>query len=320
MAPDPRAIVGDWLADPENADANWLLGDLLRARLALPDWLDNTLLLVIALRHGVGLRDLARDFRACVGDDPSVTGKRDRELNANNLDQQIEDFLAELMAVVYLAKHGFTGFRFLVASAQPTPDLTAVRDETDYLIEVKNLRGPTSPTNVAFARWHRKRVEEPDRFSFTVELDFQSSVEPDLSTKQVEELRRVVEMLPEKSRPAEFVSQLQGGIELRFKVYDGPPGMMAYGQGGLLDEVMEPWQTSFLVKALEKTQKGLRQLYASHLPKNLGRVLFLRWGVPTNAWLVADAIRSQVRDSLTDLLQPYFPKLEVHILNSTDNL
>ena len=322
MVANAAETVNDWLGQPENADAAWLFGDILRKRMAQPDWLENPALQVIARKQGRALSQVVTAVRQSVVGEESLAEKRNQELNpgAADFDKRIEDFLAELVAVVYLRNNGFSNFQFLTSVDRPMPDLRAVKGTVEYFVEVKNLREPNSPTIVAFSRWHRKRIEEPDRFQFTVGVDFLSQIEPGLDTEQVKALKNVVDSLPERERPSEFHVQLPKGLELRITLNDGSPVMYSHGTGGALDPLRESRTNTFLVKVLNQTSKALRQLYASHLDPRAARLLLLRWRVPSDAWFIADEIRDTVRSSLEAFLRPYFANLEVHILNNTDNL
>lgn len=229
--------------------------------------------------------------------------------------------MAELVSVIYLAKCGFKGFEFLLAIDEAMPDLRAVDNKnTTYFVEVKNLREPNSPTTAAFSRWCRKQIEEPERFRFTASIDFRSQIEPDLGQEQVKAVKELVDSLADRQRPSEFQATLPGGLEVSIKVEDGQPVMLSYGTGGALDGVAEKRARTFLVKVLDQASKGLRQLYAPHLGLGGRRLLLLRWRVPSDTWLVADEMREAVRGSLNGFLAPYFPNLEVHILNNTDRL
>jgi len=130
-----------------------------------------------------------------------------------DFDSKISDFLAELIGVFYLHKNGFADFQFLLPRGRQTPDIAARKEARDYLIEVKNLRAPTSITSVAFSRFHRKWIEDPKRFNFVAELDFQSQVEPDLEDDQVLALKRIVMNYRKEQGRANFKSNFQRDFE-----------------------------------------------------------------------------------------------------------
>ncbi len=315
--------VEEWLGKAENADAEWLLGDALRERMKHDDYLENPAIQVIARGLGGPLAAVIKVVRGYTKNPDDLRKKLDQELNPKtaDFDSKIEDFLAELVAVLYLSKCGFKDFEFLLTTGLPMPDLRAVHQENGvYFVEVKNLREPNLPTTAAFSRWHRKQIEEPERFQFTASLDFRSQIEPDLDREQVKAVRELVDSLAARKRPDEFNATLPGSLEIQIKVADGKPVMLSYGAGGVLDHVREARAKTFIVKVLDQTSRGLRQLYAPHLGDEARRLLLLRWRVPSDTWLVADEMRDAVRRSLEEFLRPYFPNLEVHILNKTDQL
>ncbi len=322
MPVDPARTVQEWLAHADNSDGAWLFRDVLHRRMAKPDWLDNSVMQVIARNQGTALSRVVSMVRQVVADEGGLVAKKDQDLNpeAPDFDDRISDFIAELVGVIYLNKNGFSNFRFLPAGDKPTPDLRMRKGEDEYFAEVKNLRAPNSPTTVAFSRWHRRRIEEPDRFNFEVLIDFLSQIEPDVDKEQANALRQFVDSLPEKQRPCEFELQLPKNMKLRISIKDGPPVMASHGTGGALDPLRDTRTQTFLYKVLDVTSKGLRQLYAPHLDRGLSRLLLLRWNVPDDAWLVAGEIRDGIRDSLNTMLAAHFPRLEVHILNNTDDL
>jgi hypothetical protein len=323
MSAQAIQAVGEWLAKAENADAQWLLGDALRIRMQHVNYLENPAIQVIARGRGGPLASVIKAVRGLAKNPDDLRGKLTQELNpkAADFDNRIEDFLAELVSVIYLAKCGFKEFEFLLARDSAMPDLRAIdKDNVAYFVEVKNLREPNSPTTAAFSIWHRKQIEEPERFRFTASIDFRSQIEPDLDQEQVKAVKELVDSLPDRKRPSEFKVTIPGGLEIQIKVEDGEPVMLSYGTGGALDDVREKRAKTFLVKVLDQTSKGLRQLYASHLDGDARRLLLLRWRVPSDTWLVADEMRNAVRESLKNFLAPYFANLDVHILNNTDQL
>ncbi len=314
--------VQQWLARPEQTDLNWLLGSLLRARMNAPCWLDNPVLQVIARDCGIPLSRVVSAARKYIVDDKDLAEKLREKLNpkAHDFDDQIDDFVAEIVGVYYLGARGFKNFEFLASGNRSMPDFRAVKEETPYYIEVKNLREPNSVSVVALRRWNRRTIEDPDRFRFTVEVDFRSQIEPDLSHEQIKALEAVIDSLPDKRRPCDFTAQLPRGLDLQFKISDGSPGMISYGAGGIMDPLIDARTKTFVIKVLDRTSKGLRQLYGSHLDPKARRLLVLRWKVPTDSWFVADDIQAAVRDSLEKFLAPYFGGLEIHIIKSTDNI
>jgi hypothetical protein len=315
--------VKEWFSKSENADAEWLLGDALRERMLHADYLDNPAIQVIAREQGGPLAAVIKAVRGYTTNPDDLRKKLAQELNPKtpDFDSRIEDFLAELVGVLYLSKCGFKDFEFLLPTDLPMPDLRARhQDNGVHFVEIKNLREPNSPTTAAFRRWHRKQIEEPEKFCFTASIDFHTQIEPDLDQTQVKAVNDLVDSLPSRKRPSEFPATLPGRLELSVKVEDGNPVMLSYGAGGALDKVRDARAKTFLVKVLDQTAKGLRQLYGPHLGDEAGRLLLLRWRVPSDTWLVADEVRGAVRKSLEDFLRPYFPKLGVHILNNTDQL
>src|SRR5262249_26683142 len=150
----------------------WLFNDLLTARARQRDWFLSVPLQQLA----TGSRSaeqawngLIARFRDCLEQRDEAL-QRVQEISVTDLDEKLDDFVAEMIAVVYLSQREFSRFHFCPPGNAPLPDLRAVRGGREVFIEVKNLREPNSVANVAISRWHANRANDPERFAFDVDV------------------------------------------------------------------------------------------------------------------------------------------------------
>jgi hypothetical protein len=93
----------------------------------------------------------------------------------------------------------------------------------------------------------------------------------------------------------------QGGGPFRV---DGPCGLVAEGQRGLI------------LKLLEPTRKALGQLYADPVPDDYRRLLYVRWKPPEQFIVIPDEledVRRSVQEGVRSFVGPSFPHFAIAI-------
>lgn len=242
-----------------NREINAAIGALLRRRAAREDWRESPILQQLETsRNLAGWNDLFRRTREALADATTVTRKAATVLNPENrsFDEALDDFVAELLAVVYLAALGHTEIRFVFEGEQRSPDLMSVYEAVNYATEAKNLREPRSLTYVAFARWHHNRAAHPEAFNFSVSFSELDDPFEDLTGQQATAVWELVDHLAERQRPSTFVVTLPGDRRIRVRVNEGDAHMIRHGPGPFLVEpVAAACEQAVVLKVLEHAPK-----------------------------------------------------------------
>jgi len=314
------------LDEEANQEIARAIGDLLRQRAAREDWRECPILqhLETGAPNLHLWNELFRRTRQALEDDNALPRKAQGILNPSaGFDLALDDFIAEMIAVQYLAALGHQGIQFPAEGQAVTADVISSRDGITYVTEAKNLRAPNGLSYVAFARWHHDRAAAPQRYNFAVDfLELENPFE-DLTPAQAAAVRQLVDDLPERARPATFQVALPGGRTLRVRVSEGERGMMRHGPGPfLVDPLVEECQRAVVVKLMEPTRKALLQLYSAAIPVEWRRLLFIRWKPPEDIGAIGEAerVRTAVRDGLQTLIRQFFPNFAVAIVHTYENL
>lgn len=316
------------LDEAANEQINWAIGDLLRERVLRDDWRQCPLLRQLettAILNLRGWNTLFRRTREILADPTELPRKAQTLLRPHSplFDQNLDDFIAEMMAAMYLSRLGHTAIHFPPELSAITTDLTSVRDGITYVTEAKNLREPNSLAYVAFARWHHNCAADPARFNFTAEFLQIDDPFEDLTTDQASAVRVLVDALPGRPRPAIFQTTLPGNRILRVSIADGPRGVLQYGPGPfLVNALVEECRRAVVMKLLDPARKALTQLYSSAVPTDYRRLLFVRWKPPDSVAAIgeADSVRNVVRDYCEVFIRRFFPNFALAILHTHEEI
>jgi hypothetical protein len=140
---------------PGNAAIESTVGPLLRQLLDKEGWREIILLqhldqASLRLEGWNGLFSRARKALA----DPNDLAAKGAQLLGNvgisRFNDALDDFVAEMLAVIYLAESGHTAIRFIPDGAPVTVDLESQWEGVMCFTEVKNLREPRSLSFVGF--------------------------------------------------------------------------------------------------------------------------------------------------------------------------
>jgi hypothetical protein len=314
------------LNDPANQAINWALGNVLRARAARADW--QQCLILRHLEMGAGnlnaWNELFRRTGEALADESALPRKAQMLLQpaGGSFDTVLDDFIAEMLAAQYLflLQHG--NIRFPVEQDDITTDLISEHDGVTYVTEAKNLREPTNLTYVAFAHWHRNRAVNPDRFNFRVEFVHLDDPFEDLTASQANAVRNLIDVLPDRTRPATFGITLPGNRSLRVRIGEGEAAMLRYGPGPFeVGPVVEECQRALLIKILEPAKKALTQLYSAAVPSESRRLLFIRWKPPDEVAVIGEAenIRTELQNALQILVRQFFPNFALVIVHTFED-
>lgn len=243
------------LDDPANEQISWALGDLLRLRAARADWLQCRLLQQLeTAQHLDAWRGLIGDTRRSLATEGDLPQKARLLLRpeSTSFDQSLDDFVAEMVAAIYLSHLGHTGIRFPSEQDEITTDIISVHEGTTCVTEAKNLREPNSLAYVAFARWHQDSAADPQRYNFTAELVKIDDPFGDLTAEQSNAVRHLIDELPDRARPSTFQITLPGDRSVRVRVSNDPGGLVHYAGGPfLVPAAVEDCQRAVFLKLLE---------------------------------------------------------------------
>lgn len=304
------------LNSPANEQLRWLMGDLLVQRSTQVNWFECPIFQSLRKREDAlhGLNRLIQSARTVLEDEGEAQNRANSVLNPSekDFDSKLEDFLAEISAVVRLSEREFIRFRFC---DPPQPDLSAERNGRQVFIEVKNLRVPNSLFEIAFSQWEANRTRDTERFQFNVRLAC-GGIDPILNGNQERKLRNVIDTLPQLNRPCETTETLPGSVAITFKLLDGDGGMVSDVIGGNIADIVPRVEQDLVRKLLlGPLGKALSQLYNAAVPPDAERVIALRWRVYAEAELVETDVRDNVQNKIQSFLAQFFDNIEVHIIN-----
>jgi hypothetical protein len=315
------------LDQPDNEPINWAIGPLLGQQLEQEGWEA-----IIILQHLVSasprlkswnkLFDRVRHALANPGDLPIKGALLLTNVKTASFNDVLDDFVAELLGVLYLAAQGHNSIRFLPEGGDVTVDLESKCDGNTYYTEVKNLREPRSLSFVAFKRWQRNRTAHPDRFKFRA--DFVDLDDPlsDLTADQEKAVNTLVDELPDRRIPSTFTWTLPGERRIRVRLSEGTPVMVRQGPGPfLVGPVVEEAQRSLLMKLMDPARKALSQLYRSEVPAESRRLLLVRWKLPEEIAAIGESenVRSVVHQQTQSFLRSFFPNFSLTIMHNTED-
>jgi hypothetical protein len=129
----------------------------------------------------------------------------------------------------------------------------------------------------------------------------------------------LVDDLPNKTIPSEFIHNLPGGRKVMVRLSNGSPVILRHGGGPfLVGPVVERARRSLLLKILEPARKALAQLYRPEVPEGARHLLFLRWKVPEDIGAIeeVESVRVPVYEQVKQLFQTFFPKFAIVIAHT----
>jgi hypothetical protein len=315
------------LDQPENSAIQSTIGPVLRQLVNKDGWEE-----IILLQHldqagsrldgWNGLFSRARKALA----DPNDLGAKGAQLlgsvGISRFNDALDDFVAEVLAVIYLAESGHTGIRFVPDGGPVTVDIESQCEDVTCFTEVKNLREPHSLSFVAFRRWHVNRATHPDKFTFRAEfLDLDDPLR-DLTADQENAVNVLVDDLTNRKVPSEFDHMLPGERRIRIRLMEGPPVMIRHGPGPfLVGPILEKAKRSLLLKFLDPARKALSQLYGPEIPEDARRLLFIRWKLPEEIAAIdeSETVRSAIHQQSQSFLREFFPNFALTITHTSED-
>jgi hypothetical protein len=320
----PKDEVLAALNHPDNHAIDATIGAVLKPRLDQAGWEDIILLqhLDQASPRLQAWNDLFGRARAALVETQALVAKASQSLQGvtnTRFNDALDDLVAEMLAVIYLAESGHTDITFVPDGNAITVDIQSQCEGAACFTEVKNLRDPRSLSVVAFKRWHRNLATEPLRFTFQVDLVDLDDTLSDLTSEQEASLNNLVDDLPNKAVPSEFVHTLPGARKVRVQLTPGAPVMLRHGGGPfLVGAVVERAKRSLLLKLMEPARKALTQLYRPEVPEDSKHLLFVRWKVPEDIAAIGeiDSVRVPVHERAKELFQTFFPDFSLVIAHT----
>jgi hypothetical protein len=315
------------LKQPENEAVELTIGPLLRQRLDQDGWEEIILLQHLAqssprLEGWNGLFSRARKALADPNDLAAKGAQLLGRVRTSLFNDVLDDFIAEMLAVIYLTESGHTAIRFLPDGGPVTIDLESQYEGLTCLTEVKNLREPRSLSIVAFKRWNLNLTTQPDQFAFCA--DFFDLDDPlrDLTAEQEAGMNALVDDLPNCTVPSEFDRMLPGERRVRVRLTEGSPVMLRHGSGPfLVGPVVEKAMRSLVLKLMDPARKALSQLYRPGVPEDARRLLFVRWKLPEEIAAIGESenVRSVVHEQSQNFLRSFFRDLAVTIMHTLED-
>jgi hypothetical protein len=314
------------LDEEANRDINYAIGDLLRERALRDDWRQCSILQQLETGRNIRVwNELCQRTRRALANEADLPRKASSLLRpgSSSFDRALDDFIAEMLAALYLSRLGHSGISFPAEENPITTDLISVHNGTNYVTEAKNLREPNSLAYLAYARWHHNRASNPEAFNFTAQFVRIDDPFEDLTAEQMEALRNLIDVLPERQRPSDFRITLPGNRALWVHVADGPGVMVQHGPGPfLVNEAVEECQRAIFLKLMEPARKALTQLYSNAVSAEYRRLLFIRWKPPDSIAAIgeADGVREVVLDRFQTFIRHFFPSFALAILHTYEEL
>jgi hypothetical protein len=315
------------LEQPENEPIDSTIGTVLRKRLDQEGWEE-----IILLQHLdkssprlAAWNDLFARARQSLAN-PTELAAKGSQLLANiscpRFNDALDDFVAEALAIIYLAECGHTQIRFPADGGPVTIDVESEHEGVSCFTEVKNLREPRSLSFVAFKRWNVNCATNTDKFTFQADLIDMDDPLRDLTVDQEAGVNALVDDLPNRKVPSEFDRMLSGERKLRVRLTEGAPAMLRHGSGPfLVGPVVESAKRSLLLKLMDPARKALSQLYRLEISENAKRLLFVRWKLPEQiaAFGEADGVRASVHEHAQRLLRVFFPNFALTITHTFED-
>lgn len=315
------------LEQPENEPVESTIGSELRVRLDQEGWEEITLLQHLdqsspRLEGWIGLFSRARQSLANPTDLAAKGSQLLESISCSRFNEILDDFVAEMLAVIYLAESGHTGIRFPPDGGPVTVDVESQYEGVTCFTEVKNLREPRSLSFVAFKRWNVNRARNPDQFKF--QADFLDLDDPlrDLTADQEAGVNALVDDLPNHKVPSVFDHMLPGERKIRVGLTEGSPVMLRHGSGPfLVGPVVENAKRSLLLKFMDPARKAISQLYRMGVPEDAKRLLFVRWKLSEEIAAIGEAenVRKVVHEHAQHFLRLFFPNFALTIMHTLED-
>jgi hypothetical protein len=312
---------------PENAVIESAIGSVLRQLVDKDGWEEVILLqhLDQASSRLEGWNGLFRRARKALADQNDLAAKGSQLLGSVGIprfNDALDDFIAEMLAVIYLGESGHSAIRFVPDAAPVTVDLESQCGGVTCFTEVKNLREPRSLSLAAFKRWNVSRATHPDDFAFRAEfLDLDDPLR-DLTADQETGVNDLLDDLPNRKIPSEFDHMLAGGRKIRVRLREGSPVMLQHGSGPFpVGPVVETAMRSLLLKFMDPARKALSQLYRPEVPEDAKRLLFIRWKLPNEIAAIGESenVRSAVQARAQSFLGSFFPNFALTITHTLED-
>lgn len=320
----PKDAILAALDNPANQAINTMLGPVLKPRLDQESWAD-----IIILQHLdraspnlASWNNLFERVFAALADRTTLIEKAHKILSGvatARFNDALDDLIAEMLAAIYLVNSGHTAISFMPEGGPITADIESQFQDARCYTEVKNLRDPRSLSIVAFKRWHRNIITDPEKFAFQADLLDLDDPLVDLTADQEAGLIKLVDDLPNRPIPSEFVYSLPGARQVRVRLANGAPVMLRHGGGPfLVGPVVDRAKRSLLLKLLEPTRKAVAQLYQQEIPEEAKHLMFVRWKVPEDIGAIEeiDSVRTSVYEQVKQLLHAFFPNFALVIAHT----
>ena len=199
----------------QNKPIEWLLGTALRAIAAKGE--SHFILDALAGSNPPAVRAWnawISEFRNVLRNPDDAVRKANAELSTGPA-KRIDDFMAEVFAVLRLSRSGYEDFEVVLQEKLPTVDYVARNAGKRVRIEVKRLQEAQDIIrSIASARWRECQSKAPQRFNFRAILSH--SYHGPLSDAAISKLKNVIDQFPERATGKSTVT-LDGNIPITLR-------------------------------------------------------------------------------------------------------
>ncbi len=230
----------------QNKPIDWLLGTAVRAIAAKGE--SHFILDALAGRNPSAVRAWnawISEFRSALRNPEDAVRKADVELGTSPA-RRIDDFMAEVFAVLRLSRSGYKDLELVLAEREPTVDYIARNAARRVRIEVKRLQEAQDIIrNVASARWNECQSKDPKSFNFRAALSH--SYHGPLSDAAISKLRNVIDQFPDRASGKSTVT-LDGNIPITVKrISTSRARSMDHRRDEFLEAILPPQRTGLVV-------------------------------------------------------------------------
>ena len=133
----------------------------------------------------------------------------------------------------------------------------------------------------------------------------------------------MVDSLPNRERPSSFVITIPGNRSLRVRLGEGAAVMLRHGPGPfLVGDAVEQCERAVVLKLMEPTRKALGQLYATAVPVDYRRLLFVRWKPPEEIFVIGEAgrVRGKIQEQFQTFIRQFFDQFAMTMAHTAEDL
>ena len=305
------------LALRENEPLRWLLGSILEERAIHKDWSCIPLNFLESQTEWPERywNQVILQYRTLLANPEDAPRKAKDELNplAIGFREHLNDFMAEVLAILYLRGKGHTRFRVQHRMDDSTPDFYVISPAGKVPVEVKNLRDTRSADTVLREALIRRTglaggkglnvalVDNSDKF-----------VEDEMADEIGNWVMNELSITPGKHQRT-----LSDGMTVRLEVYEGAGDLRSVGYVKAYDEGLQAYP-DILSRVGRVLRKVLKKPFIKARPLSPA-ITVIRWAVPTRCLVEAWNLSRKLERDLKRRTASRYPGLDVHVFHNLWN-